>query len=99
MLKIPRPGGQFRLAPRREPVIRGMAKKRTSTGLSQTAIDDTSYAAILAGASELLESARHAAARAVNSVMTTTYWEVGRRIVEQEQRGRERAIHLRRTAH
>ena len=41
----------------------------------------------------MLESARHAAARAVNSVMTTTYWEVGRRIVEEEQRGRERAAY------
>lgn len=43
--------------------------------------------------SELLESARHAAARAVNSLITTTYWEIGRRIVEEEQQGRERAVY------
>lgn len=39
----------------------------------------------------LLEGARHAAARSVNAVMTATYWEIGRRIVEFEQEGRKRA--------
>ena len=39
----------------------------------------------------LLESARHTAARAVNAVMTATYWEIGRRIVEVEQRGSPQA--------
>jgi predicted nuclease of restriction endonuclease-like (RecB) superfamily len=39
---------------------------------------------------ELLESARHAAARSVNVLMTASYWEIGRRIVEFEQGG-ERA--------
>ena len=29
-----------------------------------------------------------AAARSVNSIMTETYWEVGRRIVEEEQEAR-----------
>jgi hypothetical protein len=40
---------------------------------------------------ELLVSARHASARVVNSLMTATYWEIGRRIVEHEQAGRHRA--------
>src|SRR5262245_20297573 len=71
----------------------GMGNKRTSTGLAPAEIDDTSYAAVLASVSELLESARHATARTVNSIMTTTYWEVGRRIVEQEQKGRGRAVY------
>ena len=53
----------------------------------------TTYDAVLAGVTELLESARHAAARSVNSIMTATYWEIGRRIVEEEQRGRERAAY------
>ena len=35
--------------------------------------------------------ARRAAARSVNSIMTATYWAVGRRIVEEEQRGKKRA--------
>jgi predicted nuclease of restriction endonuclease-like (RecB) superfamily len=39
----------------------------------------------------LLEQARHNSARSVNAIMTSTYWEVGRRIVEQEQRGKKRA--------
>ncbi|HEX7360664.1 MAG TPA: DUF1016 N-terminal domain-containing protein, partial [Bryobacteraceae bacterium] len=32
-----------------------------------------------------------AAARNVNSIMTATYWEIGRRIVESEQGGERRA--------
>ncbi|MEH2385098.1 MAG: PDDEXK nuclease domain-containing protein [Nostoc sp.] len=40
---------------------------------------------------KLLESSRRAAARSVNAIMTATYWEIGRRIVELEQRGEKRA--------
>jgi DUF1016 N-terminal domain len=40
---------------------------------------------------DLLESARRASARAINAIMTATYWEVGRRIVELEQGGRRKA--------
>ena len=39
----------------------------------------------------LLEEARRASARTVNVIMTTTYWEIGRRIVEYEQQGSARA--------
>lgn len=39
----------------------------------------------------LLEAARHAAARSVNALMTASYWEIGRRIVEFEQGGQARA--------
>ncbi|MCA0311663.1 MAG: PDDEXK nuclease domain-containing protein [Proteobacteria bacterium] len=39
----------------------------------------------------LLEAARSAAARNVNALMTASYWEIGRRIVEFEQGGKERA--------
>ncbi|MFS8931320.1 PDDEXK nuclease domain-containing protein [Cupriavidus taiwanensis] len=39
----------------------------------------------------LLEAARRAAARSVNVLMTATYWEIGRRIVEFEQGGQDRA--------
>ena len=49
------------------------------------------YDNILAGMVDLLESARRASARAVNSIMTATYWEIGRRIVEVEQGGEVRA--------
>ena len=49
------------------------------------------YDEVLSGVVELLEQARHAAARAVNAIMTATYWEIGRRIVELEQGGEARA--------
>lgn len=49
------------------------------------------YDGVLQGIVELLHAARSTAARAVNSIMTTTYWEVGRRIVELEQGGKARA--------
>jgi hypothetical protein len=39
----------------------------------------------------LLEQARRNSARSVNAIMTATYWEVGRRIVAHEQRGKQRA--------
>ena len=49
------------------------------------------YDTLHAGVVELLESARHLAARSVNALMTAAYWEIGRRIVEAEQGGKERA--------
>lgn len=39
----------------------------------------------------LLQSARQTASRTVNAIMTATYWDVGRRIVEAEQKGKRRA--------
>ena len=39
----------------------------------------------------LLQAARNASIRSVNALMTATYWEIGRRIVEFEQQGQERA--------
>ena len=49
------------------------------------------YDNIRIGIVELLKAARTAAARSVNSIMTATYWEIGRRIVEQELQGEPRA--------
>lgn len=43
------------------------------------------------GISTLLEEARHLAAKSVNAILTATYWEMGRRIVEIEQNGKIRA--------
>jgi|GEM_PF-1170200 len=50
-----------------------------------------SYATIHKGIIELLNAARYAAARNVNALMTASYWEIGRRIVEAEQQGKRRA--------
>lgn len=41
----------------------------------------------------LLERARSATARSVNALMTATYWEIGRRIVEFEQGRQGRAVY------
>jgi predicted nuclease of restriction endonuclease-like (RecB) superfamily len=70
-----------------------MAKnKKTEASLPlPTDIGGPAYEEILSGISALLESARRSAARAVNSLMTATYWEIGRRIVVSEQAGKARA--------
>lgn len=49
------------------------------------------YEVVLAEVVNLLESARRASARSINAVITTTYWNIGRRIVEFEQGGKLRA--------
>jgi predicted nuclease of restriction endonuclease-like (RecB) superfamily len=41
--------------------------------------------------SELLQKARSTAYQAVNTIMVNTYWQIGKRIVEQEQHGQNRA--------
>lgn len=40
---------------------------------------------------ELLVAARQKAAAVINSAMVLTYWEIGRRITEEEQQGKQRA--------
>ena len=49
------------------------------------------YDAALTDVADILDSARRASARSVNSIMTAAYWLVGRRIVEYEQGGEARA--------
>jgi hypothetical protein len=49
------------------------------------------YDSLIGAIRALVESARHSAARSVNALMTATYWEIGRRIVEFEQGGEKRA--------
>lgn len=53
--------------------------------------DQTGYATVHTDIVALLEAARRAAARSVNALMTASYWEIGRRIVEFEQGGQARA--------
>jgi hypothetical protein len=52
-----------------------------------------SCSALLSGVAQLLVQAKRASARSVNAVMTVAYWEIGRRIVEHEQRGKARAAY------
>jgi predicted nuclease of restriction endonuclease-like (RecB) superfamily len=49
------------------------------------------YENILADVVHLLDEARRSSVRSVNAIMTATYWEIGRRIVESEQSGEQRA--------
>jgi predicted nuclease of restriction endonuclease-like (RecB) superfamily len=50
-----------------------------------------SYVPLLEEITQLLEASRQQAARSVNAILTATYWEIGRRIVEFEQGGESRA--------
>jgi predicted nuclease of restriction endonuclease-like (RecB) superfamily len=70
-----------------------MKKGSKQTSLAKRNHTTQDYDTVLSGIAELLESARRASARAVNAVMTATYWEIGRRIVEFEQAGKERAAY------
>ena len=54
-------------------------------------VHEAAYAGLVTGISDLLEHARRMSARSVNSILTATYWEIGRRIVEFEQGGKARA--------
>lgn len=54
-------------------------------------MDNLQYGEIRNDIIELLQAARAASARSVNALMTATYWEIGRRIVEFEQQGQQRA--------
>jgi len=51
------------------------------------------YANVHSNIIKLLEAARLAAVRSVNSLMTAIYWEVGRHIFEFEQNGEDRATY------
>jgi predicted nuclease of restriction endonuclease-like (RecB) superfamily len=48
------------------------------------------YNLLISDISSLLESARRTSVRAINAILTATYWEIGRRIVEYEYQGMER---------
>lgn len=52
---------------------------------------DRSYSQFFAEVANLLEQTKNYLARSVNAIMSRTYWELGRRIVEHEQQGRRRA--------
>ena len=39
----------------------------------------------------ILQTARNSAYKSVNSIMSKAYWDIGKRIVEQEQNGTDRA--------
>jgi hypothetical protein len=64
---------------------------RVLSAIKQRSVSPGEYGPLLVDITGWLKSARKQSGRAVNAVMTATYWRIGRRIFEQEQRGRERA--------
>lgn len=64
-------------------------KPARKTAITPVRVAD--YDTVLADMVHLLEAARRGAARSVNAIMTATYWEIGRRIVEYEQGEANRA--------
>jgi predicted nuclease of restriction endonuclease-like (RecB) superfamily len=69
-----------------------MSKASQKPATSKTIQRNTAdYDSVFSDVVELLDTARRASARVVNTLMTATYWEIGRRIVEHEQAGDRRA--------
>jgi len=52
-----------------------------------------SYEHLIKEIARIFDESRHASVRAVNALMTATYWQIGRRIVEFEQAGEKRAAY------
>ena len=53
--------------------------------------ENAPYEAVFGDVSKIIDAARDSAVRSVNAAMTAAYWLIGRRIVEFEQSGEERA--------
>ena len=66
-----------------------MARRRNKAKMIDR--PEPEYGGLLTGISKLLDRARRMSARTVNNILTATYWEIGRRIVEYEQGGKSRA--------
>ncbi len=65
---------------------------RNALSLRRSALSqDAPYQAVYGDVSRIVDAARESAARSVNAAMTAAYWLIGRRIVEFEQSGEERA--------
>src|ERR1035437_79430 len=65
--------------------------KKRNVPAKSTVVSSRDYGQLVSDISSLLEQARRGAARSVNAILTATYWEIGRRIVEHEQGGKARA--------
>ena len=59
--------------------------------MAPTGALEAPYRAVFGDVSKIIDAARESAARSVNAAMTAAYWLVGRRIVEFEQSGEDRA--------
>jgi predicted nuclease of restriction endonuclease-like (RecB) superfamily len=58
-----------------------------------TAIEKTDYSCLINDIGNLLLDGRKKAMQSVNTTLVSTYWHIGRRIVEFEQKGNEKAVY------
>ena len=54
-------------------------------------VTDENYSILVDYIGALLEQGRKQTYQAVNQILVKTYWDIGKRIVEYEQKGREKA--------
>ena len=66
---------------------KGMVKRQTV----EVGVEEAPYLAVFGDVSSIIDEARKSVARSVNATMAAVNWMVGRRIIEFEQSGEERA--------
>ena len=66
-------------------------KRIAKRGTAEADEHDAPYQAIFGDVSKIIDAARESVVRSANAAMTAAYWLIGRRIVEFEQSGEERA--------
>ena len=66
-------------------------RKNSAVARASQSAGRSNYRAWSGGIAVLLAEARRQSARSVNAILTATYWEIGRRIVEFQQQGQDRA--------
>ena len=59
--------------------------------MSKKDLQKTEIKAVYENIMQIIEEARSTAYRAVNFAMVKAYWQIGKIIVEEEQKGKERA--------
>ena len=70
---------------------RSTQRKKSAIARASHSAGRSDYRAWSGGIAALLAEARRQSARSVNAILTATYWEIGRRIVEFVQQGETRA--------
>lgn len=71
--------------------MREMEEERAMNPAASDEELDRTYRTVFDDVSRVIDAARESAARSVNAAMTAAYWLTGRRIIEFEQSGAERA--------
>ena len=76
---------------REEAMGEDVEKRALSREAAEAVERDVPYQSVFGDVSKIIDAARESVTRSVNAAMTAAYWLVGRRIVEFEQSGEERA--------